>query len=241
MKTLFVILLLIANVSFAQTYIGDIAPGESVGITYILLVSGDITKSQFERLVRYLNRLTEIEMLLVSGDITKSQFERLVRDLNRLTEIEMLRMDVATKARAQRLVNGISDLVLKRSLDILVPADSSYIINLDEQIKDSTSNVDDIEEFILDEQDEIITGRWEILDSIEGFYNEDTTEWIYTTDAVPSFQDTLLVWILAGTNDTLATLDLRTGKLVYYKDVEFRGHTKAEYNKTNPLSRERSQ
>ena len=70
-------------------------------------------REQTEKLDRYLSQLA-------SDAITKSQFERLVRDLNRQTEMEALRMDVATKARAQRLVNGISDLVLKRLLDMLV-------------------------------------------------------------------------------------------------------------------------
>lgn len=69
-------------------------------------------REQAEKLDKYLSQLA-------SDAINKGQFERLVRDLNRLTEIEILRMDVATKARAQRLVNGISDLVLTRLLDIL--------------------------------------------------------------------------------------------------------------------------
>lgn len=61
---------------------------------------------QGEKLELYLNQLAE-------GLITKEQFEGYVKDIKDLTNMKSLQMTVAGKASAQRLVQGISELVIK--------------------------------------------------------------------------------------------------------------------------------
>ena len=61
---------------------------------------------QGEKLELYLNQLA-------AGRITVDQFEGYVSDIRDLTEMRALKMSVAGKASAQRLVKGITELVLK--------------------------------------------------------------------------------------------------------------------------------
>ncbi len=67
---------------------------------------------QGEKLERYLNQLA-------AGEITRADFEVLVKDLKDLTELEALKMQVAAKASAQRLAAGIGDLVLNGLLKLI--------------------------------------------------------------------------------------------------------------------------
>lgn len=69
-------------------------------------------KSQGEKLERYLNQLA-------AGQITKEEFEQSVKDLKQLTELEALRLQVAAKASAQRLVAGISKLIIEGLLKLI--------------------------------------------------------------------------------------------------------------------------
>lgn len=62
-------------------------------------------RRQGEKLELYLNELA-------NGQITKEQFEGYVSDIRDLTEMQALKMSVAAKASAQRLVEGITDLVI---------------------------------------------------------------------------------------------------------------------------------
>jgi hypothetical protein len=61
---------------------------------------------QAEKLELYLNQLAQ-------GVITKEQFEGYVTDIKDLTNMRSLQMSVAGKASAQRLVQGITELVIK--------------------------------------------------------------------------------------------------------------------------------
>jgi hypothetical protein len=60
---------------------------------------------QGEKLELYLNQLAE-------GFITKEQFEGYVTDIKDLTRMQSLKMSVAGKASAQRIVKGITKLVI---------------------------------------------------------------------------------------------------------------------------------
>lgn len=60
---------------------------------------------QGEKLELYLNQLAE-------GSITKEQFEGYVTDIKDLTRMQSLKMSVAGKASAQRIVKGITKLVI---------------------------------------------------------------------------------------------------------------------------------
>jgi len=53
----------------------------------------------------YLNQLAD-------GSITKEQFEGYVTDIKDLTKMQSLKMSVAGKASAQRLLKGITKLVI---------------------------------------------------------------------------------------------------------------------------------
>lgn len=74
--------------------------------------SENFIKTQGEKLELYLNQLA-------SGQITKVQFEAYVRDIKDLTEMQALKMSIAAKARAQRLVNAITDLIIDRLLALI--------------------------------------------------------------------------------------------------------------------------
>ena len=62
-------------------------------------------KRQGEKLELYLNQLA-------NGQITKEQFQGYVCDIRDLTEMHALKMSVAGKASAQRLVDGVIKLVI---------------------------------------------------------------------------------------------------------------------------------
>jgi hypothetical protein len=67
--------------------------------------SDEFIKKQGVKLERYLNQLA-------SGKITPKQFKGYMEDVRDLTEMQALKMRVAAKASAQRLVAGIEDLIL---------------------------------------------------------------------------------------------------------------------------------
>lgn len=77
--------------------------------TLISLAKGDANefiRNQGEKLERYLTQLA-------AGEITKEEFELLVKDLKDLTEMKALELQVAAKASAQRLVAGITKLIIE--------------------------------------------------------------------------------------------------------------------------------
>jgi len=68
--------------------------------------SNAFVQRQGEKLELYLNQLGE-------GAITKEQFEGYVTDIRDLTKMRSVKMSVASKARAQRFVKGITKIVIK--------------------------------------------------------------------------------------------------------------------------------
>jgi len=62
-------------------------------------------QEQGRKMERYLTQLA-------SDEITKEQFEGYMEDLRILTQMQARKMKVAAKARAQRLAQGIVDLVI---------------------------------------------------------------------------------------------------------------------------------
>ncbi len=81
----------------------------------VSVAKGDANKfirSQGQKLERYLN-------LLGAGQISKEEFELLVKDLKTLTEMQALELDVAAKASAQRLAAGITDLMINGLMKVV--------------------------------------------------------------------------------------------------------------------------
>jgi len=82
------------------------------------LVSGakydanEFVRTQGQKLERYLN-------LLGAGQISKEEFELWVQDLKRLTEMQASELEVLAKASAQRLVAGITDLVINGLMKVV--------------------------------------------------------------------------------------------------------------------------
>ena len=62
-------------------------------------------KRQGQKLELYMNQLAEKK-------ITKKQFEGYILDIRDLTRIQSRKMKVRAKAKAQRLVKGIKDLII---------------------------------------------------------------------------------------------------------------------------------
>jgi len=69
-------------------------------------------KEQGKKLDRYLTQLA-------MKQITKDDFALLMQDLKDVSEAEALKMEVGARARTQRIVTGVTDLILNRLLRIL--------------------------------------------------------------------------------------------------------------------------
>ena len=74
--------------------------------------SKEFIQRQGEKLELYLNQLAD-------GAITKEQFEGYVTDIKDLTKMQSLKMTVAGKASAQRIVKGITKLVINGLLAMI--------------------------------------------------------------------------------------------------------------------------
>ena len=74
--------------------------------------SEEFIQRQGEKLEVYLNQLA-------LGLITKEQFDGYVGDIRILLVMQALKMEVEAKARAQRLANGIVELVIDRLLALI--------------------------------------------------------------------------------------------------------------------------
>jgi len=74
--------------------------------------SEDFIKRQGEKMEVYLTQLA-------SGNITKEQFEGYIRDIQALIEMKALQMSVASKARAQSLAHGITNLIIDGLLKMI--------------------------------------------------------------------------------------------------------------------------
>ena len=75
--------------------------------------SEEFTKRQGEKVERYLNQLA-------TRQITKEQCQGYMEDIKDLTEIKALQMQVEAKARAQRLANGIKDIIIEKLLKLIL-------------------------------------------------------------------------------------------------------------------------
>lgn len=67
--------------------------------------SDEFIRGQGVKMERYLNQLA-------AKKITKRQYKMYMLDMRDLTEMHALKMSVASKARAQRLTKGITDLII---------------------------------------------------------------------------------------------------------------------------------
>ena len=75
--------------------------------------SEQFTKRQGEKVENYLNQLA-------SHKITKEQFEGYMKDIKDLTEMKALQMEVEAKARAQRLADGIKNIIIEKLLKLII-------------------------------------------------------------------------------------------------------------------------
>lgn len=72
----------------------------------------EFTRNQAQKIQRYLNQLA-------LSQITKQQFEGYMVDTADLTRMHAVKMEVAAKVRAQRLADGVQNLILDRLLKVL--------------------------------------------------------------------------------------------------------------------------
>jgi hypothetical protein len=64
------------------------------------------------KIEKYLNQLA-------TGKISKKQFAGYLRDITALTEMHTLQLSVKARARAQRMVFGITELLINRLLGLI--------------------------------------------------------------------------------------------------------------------------
>ena len=81
-------------------------------LTDITLHASEFSKTQHQKIVRYLTQLAE-------GTITKPQLEDYMLDIQDLTEMEITKNRVATKASAQRIQEGLKKLIFEGLLKVL--------------------------------------------------------------------------------------------------------------------------
>ena len=74
--------------------------------------ANDFVQKQGKKLEKYLNQLA-------SSEITPEEFGGYMKHLERLTRMQALKLETAAKASAQRLADGIQDLVLGKLLSLL--------------------------------------------------------------------------------------------------------------------------
>jgi hypothetical protein len=85
---------------------GALAKSELVGlITSSKADADDFIRKQAIKTERYLNQLA-------AGEITKEDFVQNMKNIQRLNEMQALKLSVAAKASAQRLTQGIQNLIL---------------------------------------------------------------------------------------------------------------------------------
>lgn len=68
--------------------------------------TSDFVRLQAENLERW-------TLMLADGDITAKGYKKLVKKMEVLTQLETIKLKVAAKASAQRLANGIQEMVVK--------------------------------------------------------------------------------------------------------------------------------
>ena len=66
----------------------------------------DFVRLQAENLERW-------TVMLADGELTPTGYKLLVKKMEVLTQLDVIKLKVAAKARAQRLAEGIEDLVVK--------------------------------------------------------------------------------------------------------------------------------
>jgi hypothetical protein len=76
-----------------------------------LIISAKKDESEFVRLQAV--NVEHWTIMLAAGELTPKGFERLVSKMDVLTELENIKLDVAAKASAQRLADGIQKHVIE--------------------------------------------------------------------------------------------------------------------------------
>ncbi len=64
-------------------------------------------------------KLNRYMLKLAAGEITVKQFKSNIDDIKMLTEMQILKMQIAEKAAAQRIVDGIQNLIIDNLLKFL--------------------------------------------------------------------------------------------------------------------------
>ena len=75
-----------------------------------LILSAKNDESEFVRLQAV--NVEHWTVMLAAGQLTPAGFKRLVTDMDVLTELETIKLDVAAKASAQRLADGIQKYII---------------------------------------------------------------------------------------------------------------------------------
>jgi hypothetical protein len=75
-----------------------------------LIISAKKDKSEFVRLQAV--NVEHWTVMLAAGEVTPAGFKRLVTKMDILTELETIELDVAAKASAQRLADGIQKHII---------------------------------------------------------------------------------------------------------------------------------
>lgn len=77
-------------------------------------------KSDNRTFIRHIGELTEeFIQLRALGEINNDEFKELMEDLLDLNKMQFHKLSVQAKTRAQRIVDGITDLVLNKLLSLI--------------------------------------------------------------------------------------------------------------------------
>ena len=94
-------------------------------------VAGTLSKTELKELIKTAKRdesdfvrcqaqnLERWTVMLVDGDLTVKGYKSLIRRMEVLTELNNIRLKVKAKASAQRLAQGIQDVVIGQVFDLI--------------------------------------------------------------------------------------------------------------------------
>ena len=92
---------------------GSVAKGELKGLITDSLTDGEeFIRRQAGKVERYLNQIA-------LGEITTEEFKGYMVDIEELTRMQVLKLQVAAKARAQRLADGIQSLIIDKLIALI--------------------------------------------------------------------------------------------------------------------------
>jgi hypothetical protein len=97
---------------FSDFIDGIVDKGETLAKGELKKLVSDAKKDQSDFVRLQAENLERWTVMLADGDLTPKGYKKLVQKMEVLTQLDVIRLNVAARASAQRLADGIRDLVV---------------------------------------------------------------------------------------------------------------------------------